>query len=592
MLVLHLAIVVLGEKFRRSVPNTAQALAHLGAALFVPTGISSVATAGGSWRSCILAGGVVGLAALEVQARRWRSRWMNGLQVGALALAMAGAAAITHVPIGLLLGLAAAGVMMSTNRHIESFSLAALTALTPVLALLARAKFGPGTIAELGANGRSLAWAAPLAGLLGAAVFIQLSRMYVRWQMWLVAASLGSAVSGGLIGLAYLQPSPTVAACGAPVLLVLFELAVHGRLVERLVPNDAGRIRSFNGFVEFFEIITLATLLTESFGYRAAQPRYAPLLIAAVGLALGAARTERLFVPRVAAATGAALCGVGALATISDSVWPVAWSMWLAVVAIAWILRNRLVGNLAAVTAPILLLGELLDAGVRHQTWQGVLVALAIAAFGVSASLRKGLTPLDATGLTSLLIAALGFQRPIHQAIAFTGFGLVAFVVGRLYRHRRMERFGEASAAVGALWVYGLWSATGLVKFDVVSLVLVTLAVVGERQARSKLSNAAGGPEFLAPVLYSTVYLLTTAFAEQTSARIGAAILIGIVALGVGVLTKRPAVTVGGAITVVGGGTIATWEQLGAMPTWAWLLLGGLGLLGLAVVVERRRPAS
>ncbi len=590
MIALHLTIAVLGEKLRSSVPKTAQALAHLGATLFVPTGISAVAAGGGSWRSCILAGGAVGLMALEVQARRWNSRWMNRLQVGAVTLGVAGFAAIAHVPVGLLLGLAAAGVMMTSTRHIESVSLALLTALTPVLALVARTKFGPGTISELGANGRSLAWAAPLAGLLAAAVFVQLSRMYARWQIWLVGAALASSVSGGIIGLAYLQPSPTVAACGAPMLLVLFELAAHGRLVERLLPDDAGRARSYNGFVEFFEVITVAVLLSQSFGYRVAQPRYIPLVIASIGLALGAARSHRLFVPQAGAATGSALCSVGALATISDSAWPVAWCMWLAVVAIAWILRSRAVGNLAGVAAPVLLVAELFDAGVRHQTWQGVLVAVAIGAFVVSAGLRKGLTPLDATGITALLLVALGFERSIHQAIAFTGFGLVVFAVGRVHGHRPTERFGQASAAVGALWIYGLWSATGLVKYDVLSIVLVTLAVVGERYARSKqTSGATAGPEFLAPTLYSSVYLLATAFAEQASTRIGAAILLGIVALAVGVLTKRPAVAIGGSITVAGAGTIATWEQLGTMPTWAWLLLGGLGLLGLAVVVERRR---
>ena len=70
--------------------------------------------------------------------------------------------------------------------------------------------------------------------------------------------------------------------------------------------------------------------------------------------------------------------------------------------------------------------------------------------------------------------------------------------------------------------------------------------------------------------------------------RIGATILLGIVAFGSGVVVRRATVAWAGGLTVIGAGTIATWNQLGELPTWVWLLGGGIGLLGLAMLVERR----
>ena len=590
MILLHLMIAALGERLRTGVPKTANALAHLGAALFAPTVISAVAAGGGSWRSCIAAGGCIGIMALEVQARRWRSRWMNGLQVGALALALAGMAATTHVPVGLLLALAATGVMLTTSRQVEAFATASLAGLTPVLALLAQVKFGPGTIAELGANGRALAWAAPIAGVLAGAVFLQLSRMYARFQFWLVGAALASSFSGLLIGLAYVDPSPTFAALVGPAALVLLELAVYGKVAERLLPGHAQHVRSFHGFVELFELVAVGLLLSDSFGYRVAAPQYLPLLITGLGLALGAGRRGRIFLPREVAGVGAVLCLVGALMTFSQSWWLFAWSIWSLVAAVVVLLRSRPIGSFAGIVAPLLLTAQLVDAGAQRTTWQFVLLGIALITCGVSGVLRRGLTPLDATGLTSLLVAAMSFEADLPQAMALTGVGLVALGLALLHRSSRLGLLGGLVSGYGVLWSYSLWTAPGLVKYDVASAVVVAASVMFEQQFRSRRPETAFvGPVFLGPVLYSTMYLVSTAFAEQTSARIGVAILVGIVALAVGVLTKRPVVSVGGATAILGSALIATWDQLGTIPTWAWMLLGGLGLLGLAVVVENRR---
>ena len=38
--------------------------------------------------------------------------------------------------------------------------------------------------------------------------------------------------------------------------------------------------------------------------------------------------------------------------------------------------------------------------------------------------------------------------------------------------------------------------------------------------------------------------------------------------------------------------TVASWRQLSTLPTWAWVLLGGIVLIGVAITVEKRQRRS
>ncbi len=589
MVVIHALICWMAEHFRRSVPKSAQAIAHLGATLFVPTGISLTAAGGGSWRSCILMGGSIGIVALELQGRRWSSRWMKPLQVGAAVLGLAGSAAILHLPVGILVGVAAVATMAVRTRHIEACGLSVIAALSPVLALLARWKFGPGTIAELGATGRPLGWSAPVVGLLACSVLLVLSRSHLRWQPWLVAAAFASATSGALVGLGNVHLSPLLTACLAPTILILTELVVSFQLLKKVLPADS---RSYQGFltaVDAFEVLVLLLLLSERLGFRTSSMPVIPLVLAAVGFSFGTIRT-RAFLPRIFPAGAAVVCAVGALASVTSSGWPLVWTLFGALCLWAWLGGNRQLQVLASVIGPVILSLQLRDFGVEQPTVAVVLVVLAIAALGLSASFRRGLTPLDTAAVAALLVASFAPERTLAQSVAFTGAGLVAFALGTMHRHRAMQTFGAIWSLSGLAWVLSLASVARITEFDVMAVLLLAGAALIERLARRDMDLP--GTEFVFPSLSGAAYLLTTSVTTGSGTRIGVALLLGVISVGLGVVKRLPALAVAGGITIIGSLLLATWDQLADLPTWAWLLLGGVSLLGLAIVVERRRSIS
>ena len=70
-----------------------------------------------------------------------------------------------------------------------------------------------------------------------------------------------------------------------------------------------------------------------------------------------------------------------------------------------------------------------------------------------------------------------------------------------------------------------------------------------------------------------------------------AALVVGVVATGVGGVRLLAAPLVAGLVALAGTGLISAGPQLAEAPTWAWIAIGGVALLVLAAVVERsERP--
>ena len=603
MIVLHAVICFLAERFRKSVPKTTQALAHLGAALFVPTGISVTAAAHGSWRSCIVIGGCFGLMALELQSWRWRSRWMNGLQVGAVSCVAAGAAAIAQVPVGLLLGgfalvlvflrrATTGGSAGPTDRHAEAFAVAALAALTPILAFAARVKFGAGTIAELGATGRALAYSAPLSGFLAAVVFAILARSYARWasSLWWMAAA--SVVSGAIVGVSSVHASPLLAACIVPTLLVVAQLLLFSGSLSAIFAGDVKRVRFFTSFVEVFELITAAALFSQGRGYGLPTVRELPLLIAAFGFVLGATRDEpRLVFPRWMPAISAVWSISTAVSIATHTLWPHVWGVLGLLGIVAWVTNNRVLAFLVAGFTPLALGLQLVDLHVAEPTLRGVLVVLGIGLIGASTVLKRGFSPVGAAGLSALFVATWMPDRPVAHAAAFTGVCLLMLAMGIAYRHVALQVIGGVGSLIGVAWLISLLHVDELTKFDVLAACLVIGSVAFETYARRQ-QWLGGKIHYLFPSVFGASYALVSAFATANGTRIGAAMMFGIVAVALGVVWRLPAVAIAGSATIVGAGLMATWDQLSEMPTWVWLLLGGIGLLALAVFVERKKSSA
>jgi hypothetical protein len=99
LLCVHMIVVFLSERMRKSLPIAATSLAHLGASLVVPSTIAMTAFFGNSWRTCIAVGGLAGIVALELQAKRWNARFLRGGEVVAVGLATAGEQPLPMPPL-------------------------------------------------------------------------------------------------------------------------------------------------------------------------------------------------------------------------------------------------------------------------------------------------------------------------------------------------------------------------------------------------------------------------------------------------------------------------------------------------------------
>jgi hypothetical protein len=83
------------------------------------------------------------------------------------------------------------------------------------------------------------------------------------------------------------------------------------------------------------------------------------------------------------------------------------------------------------------------------------------------------------------------------------------------------------------------------------------------------------------------LWLLSVQLERDTVWAIPAGLTLGIVAAGAGAWNRLAAPLVIGTAITASTTFVATGSDLSAIPNWTWLATGGLGLLGLAVLIER-----
>jgi hypothetical protein len=137
----------------------------------------------------------------------------------------------------------------------------------------------------------------------------------------------------------------------------------------------------------------------------------------------------------------------------------------------------------------------------------------------------------------------------------------------------------------------GWWSplaAAGVRDSDVVVVIVAGLWALGGAWVRSRSPQVrtwfTSGPA----LALLGGHLLAT-FADTGAVwRALASLALGVVAAGVGGWKQESAPLVLGTAITLGSVLLLTGEGLAAVPVWAWLVLAGAVLLGLAVLVERR----
>lgn len=603
LLMAGVAIVfVVAEHLRPATPVTAMVIGHLAPLLVAPAAVAAGATLHQSWRVCILAAGLATVPFAEVQRRRWPLPLLIGGTAAAMSLAAAGAAALAHVPVAVLAGAAALALMAGGARR-HALTLAALTAAGPVLAVLAEMKLGAGTLAELGASGSTLAWAAPIAGLLAATVMgVEAQRRNsVRWA----GASLASALVGVLTGLAG-GATPVTAWCLLPAaLLIVLELM-------DLTPAD-GPWRPFSAPLTWVRVAVPSAALP--FGALAllwpttpiGREWLLPSGLTAAASALTVARTARR-TPEVAdpVALSTIVTGVASLRLLDV---PAAWgAAALCIVAVAVWVRRAAAPIVAGGTAVLSMVMLALEGGTFD--WHNALLVVGIAVAGaalagtlpraalndpIASGLLLAVPTLAAEvavadrvgGMAALVVAAtvvtvrvpqraeqlaigaavvslLGLATPVTAAISIAAGAAATF---GWCRRSPLRHLGSAQTVVAV--VVGCHAAGASQMYVAAGLLLAAVALTGVAFTTGRVTVL----DSLAIAASPTALALSLAHHRLSSV---AVIVIGAQLLLYGTVRRQLPMRAAGAL-VITGGALSLWWTTGAN-AWAVRSLAPLGV--------------
>lgn len=209
------------ERLRQLAPTTSNIVAHVGTFLTASVGIAALSLFGVTWPGCLLAGGLLSLAATVWQEDRWRPELFRVAQVGAIALAATGLAELTGTTGGLIAALAALGLLV-VGAERRAAGLAVLAVLSPVLTALADAGIGAGTFERAGLVGERLSWSGPTVGLLAAMVLAVVAQR--RRNNGLMLTAVAAPVLGVVTGLAAIDGSAVAWWCVPALVVIAAEL--------------------------------------------------------------------------------------------------------------------------------------------------------------------------------------------------------------------------------------------------------------------------------------------------------------------------------------------------------------------------------
>jgi hypothetical protein len=219
-----------GRALRRSLPATGDVLFHLGAFL-LPVDVAGLnLRVGAGWRALLLTEGIVGVGALGALAAGSGSVVLLSSAAISVAVLAAGIAALTPVPAGLALAVAALAAHF-TKRSRPAIAWAALAGLAPIVGVAVRAGLhligsapGDGVLRELGLIGTQAGLLAILSS--GIAAFVLGREAARRHDLALVALAGTVLATGAATTWVAADPTREANTLGAPALFVAIQLVV------------------------------------------------------------------------------------------------------------------------------------------------------------------------------------------------------------------------------------------------------------------------------------------------------------------------------------------------------------------------------
>jgi hypothetical protein len=560
------------ERLTRRIPTVGGVLIHLSAYLVLPTAIASVAQLTGTWRECIAIGGVAGGFAVWAQGRRKKAPLLTASSAIGAVISAGGVAAITGVPVAIIVGgLAVSALAIGWTRR--AAFLAAVASAVPIAAISAQMHIGPGTLLEMGAVGAHVSFGALIGGSLAGAVLAWIAvKQHSRRYACAAAAAFGTVALAiaDLVDLSrfrYVVPG---------IVFIALQLAV--RYVEQ-----TGRVKpqvKLPLLVDIGELVAVVPLMMV-FTSTSTMSVVGGALVA-VAFVIGAFRKRELLA--VLPALCATLFGSISAGLQLGLVWGV-WAAAAISALIFWQIGER---RWLSISTAIVPLAALLHMQWLHVDGLVIVTVLGVVGFlclGVSAAVKPMLDPVSVMGMTSLLLASTQLNGS-SMFLGLTFAGLLVAIFGRLIGDRYVEMGGLAAAMFAGL----SFAATSSWSKDVRVAAIVFVFAIAEFGFRNvaKGTDLAKMPRFLPSIALGSLFLVSQ-LDGASSARFGWTLAIGIVAIAVGAIAQHKVLLYTGiglsAVTMV----VASAESLRALPVWVWAMVGGLGLLILAGVLEVHR---
>lgn len=298
-----------------------------------------------------------------------------------------------------------------------------------------------------------------------------------------------------------------------------------------------------------------------------------------------------------AAATLATAAGIES-SPIEPSMW-IGWAILAAcLLAVGGLARSWVAVHAAtvAVVGAVLLAAASVPVAAEQVIISAMVAAVTLTGLATAIARRS---PLDTAAVASTVVAVGASGLDVHpmwvSAVWFL-VGLQVVVAGFVVRQPLVQLGGAAVATAAAI---STWFTSGANEWFVEVIEPLDITVGDLWMAAAAATALAAGiiarrtlgvNSWVAyPVAFaiSAGWLAGVQIGRDTVWALPLALTIGMLAAAVGAWRRLAAVLVGGVAMVVLALVVAIGDGLTDVPTWAWLATGGLGLLGVAVLIER-----
>lgn len=329
----------------------------------------------------------------------------------------------------------------------------------------------------------------------------------------------------------------------------------------------------------------------------------------AVAALVGATLAVVVFVlaaPRLLPAGAATLGLVGVLAgdaaspggTLEPTFW-IGCAVAGVGMAVLWLRTRSPIASYGAASMAVITLATSAAAfDISAERYATLALAVMAVLTGLAFTLQRR-TPLDAAAVTAglcLLVATTFEIDPSWISGIWFAVGLQLFVYGvggGSALLRLLGAFTTLSAAVSWWFTTGLddWMMQVLEPADIRAGDLWMLAATAAAfLAGWALRSSVGVNSWIAcsgGLTIAGLWLTSVQIERDTVWAIPLALTIGIAAVAIGAWRRLAALLIGGTTLVGVTVFVAAGSDLTAIPTWSWLAVGGLALLGIAVLIER-----